>query len=1023
MNGVFPGTDIPASGPSYFDRYGLRKICDPGRCTVGTPLEGRAIRLRLASALALVVMLAAVVTGHVVTKRAVATEDRERLQEKARDVAGTAVQVGSRIEGALAALRAVVAATGADPGAFERAVKPNVDSGIFTGVALLELRPEGPAPVVQSGTPLQLLQAPLEEIAHVGEAAQTEGLVPAGRFNTPRGTLFGFLFGPAEGPSPRVVYAEVPLASIPQLIAAALGDATDADVLADYNLAVYSDKSERPQSLVLAFARELPLRGHRFVQPVKMGTGHWYVVISAGGHLVSDLDVAMPWILLVVGLLASALVTALLEMSLRRRRALRESERRFRLLVQNSSDFIGVIDADGQIRYISPSVEKMLGYSPEDAVGASIVDFLHPDDAEQVIATRFDDPTQPEVISCRARAADGTWRHLEITGTELLDEPAVAGIVVNCRDVTERKAAEEERVALASIIEATSDLVATSDAEGRITYMNAAGRQLLGLDATGLPGISMSDIVSEESRAQFGEGLEAAGREGTWTGEATMVTTDGRRIPVWSVVLAHLSPAGAIERFSTITRDISERKALEEQLAHQAFHCPLTDLANRALLADRLGHALARSERSGQPVSVILVDLDDFKTINDGLGHAAGDELLVALADRLRASIRAGDTLARLGGDEFALVLEDTAEPDAVDAAKRLLDAFRLPFRLGEDELFLSASIGITVHAGGSADPDALLRDADVAMYEAKAEGKSRWQMFAPHMRTVALERLGLGADLRRAVESDEFVLHYQPVVSLERGQVMGFEALLRWQKPGYGIVPPLRFIPLAEESGLIVPIGRWVLQEACRQLGAWHARHPGASSLYMSVNVSGRQLRDAGLVDDVRDAIRTGGIRPEHLIIEITESVLVQCGDVAAERIEELRQLGIRLAMDDFGTGYSSLSSLQHLPVDILKIDKSFVDGLKSGSDGSKFVSTIVQLGRAMKLDIVAEGIEQSNQLEHLSALDCNLGQGFYFARPLEVDQAEALLDSPPPAFLPAAPDGADATDPQTASGSARQA
>jgi diguanylate cyclase (GGDEF)-like protein/PAS domain S-box-containing protein len=564
---------------------------------------------------------------------------------------------------------------------------------------------------------------------------------------------------------------------------------------------------------------------------------------------------------------------------------LRRSEERFRSLVQSSADVNMVVRVDGQITYESAAVERVLGYRPEERVGKPFTDVIHPDDrafAENLLVDVVRTARAQLSGELRARHADGSWRIVETVLTNLLDDAAVGGVVINYRDIT-------------------------------------------------------------------------------------------------------------------------VRKALEEQLRHQAFHDALTGLPNRALFADRLGHALSRARRSPQHVAVLFVDLDDFKTVNDSLGHGEGDQLLVAVAQRLQASVRPGDTIARMGGDEFAVLVEDQTDAEApIQVGHRLMESLRAPFERGGKELFVHASVGVAVSASKDQEADELLRDADLSMYMAKTNGKNRLEVFQPSMHTAALARLALKGDLERAMERGEFTVLYQPIMRLGSGQISGVEALLRWQHPRRGVVGPVEFIPLAEETGLIVPLGRWVLEQACRQAQAWDAL--GGVRVTMSVNVSGRQVQEADFVDSVAAVLRETRLEPQRLTLEFTESVLMQDAAMAADKLTELKRLGVRLAIDDFGTGYSSLSYLRRFPMDILKLDGSFVAGMASGSEQAALVRSILKLGETLHLETVAEGIEEPAQLSKLQALGADLGQGYYFARPLQADAVSALLVTPqsPPTAAP---------------------
>jgi diguanylate cyclase (GGDEF)-like protein/PAS domain S-box-containing protein len=561
----------------------------------------------------------------------------------------------------------------------------------------------------------------------------------------------------------------------------------------------------------------------------------------------------------------------------------RESEARFGSLVQHASDLITVLDADATIVYQSPSIERVLGYAPTEVVGTRFDRLLAHDESNRLLRLLADGAayagSETEVLECTLRHTDGTLRQFEVLHTNLLEDDAVRGIVLN-------------------------------------------------------------------------------------------------------------------------SRDVSERKAFEEQLAHQAFHDPVTNLANRALFVERVRHAVARNRRERNGIAVIFLDLDDFKTINDSLGHAAGDEVLREVAERLATSIRSSDTAARFGGDEFAILLEDVVSAqEAADTAERVLDSLLEPMRLDQKEIVVRSSLGISVVEGESpADADELIRNADAAMYIAKRDGKGGYRLFEPAMHEGVLARLELRADLQRAMVSDQLELHYQPLVRLEDGRVSGLEALLRWRHPERGLVGPDEFVPLAEEMGLIVPIGRWVLREGCRQAKVLQDLVPREKPLTMSVNLSVKQLQHSDIVGDVREALDDSGLAPETLTLEITETVMMTDTDLAVQRLEELRALGVRLAMDDFGTGYSSLSYLSRFPVDILKMDRSF---LAAGAtpEASGLATAVVALGQTLNLDVVAEGIEFPEQWTTLRDLGCGLGQGFYFARPMDADKTIEYLRSGSPA------------------------
>jgi diguanylate cyclase (GGDEF)-like protein len=442
-------------------------------------------------------------------------------------------------------------------------------------------------------------------------------------------------------------------------------------------------------------------------------------------------------------------------------------------------------------------------------------------------------------------------------------------------------------------------------------------------------------------------------------------------------------------------RDVSDRKALEQELRHRAFHDSLTDLANRVLFHDRVEHALSRKTRSGADVSLLVLDVDDFKLINDTLGHAAGDELLVQLADRLLACVRDGDTTARLGGDEFAICIEtDPHTPtDVASTAERILHALKPSFIVAGHEVSARVSIGISTAADRSQAAEDMLREADLALYAAKEAGKDSYRFFEPTLHQAVLARLEQRASLEHAIEAEELHLHYQPIVRLGNGEIAGMEALVRWEHPVLGTVPPLDFIPLAEESGLVVPLGAWVLDRACADLKRWQREWITANGrpLRMAVNVSARQLQSPDFLRMVDDTLSRHRIDPSWLTLEITESVLVQDSEDVMARLGALHERGIVLALDDFGTGYSSLSYLHRFPIQTVKIDRSFVSGMDGGRH--MILNAIVSLAGSLGLDLVAEGIEHESQARQLRFLGCEYGQGYHLGRPVPVEAMEEVL------------------------------
>ena len=474
---------------------------------------------------------------------------------------------------------------------------------------------------------------------------------------------------------------------------------------------------------------------------------------------------------------------------------------------------------------------------------------------------------------------------------------------------------------------------------------------------------------------------------------------EGRWLWVLSRSLPARDPDGVPRKLVGTHTDITSSKRAEEQLARRAFYDPLTDLPNRALFLDRLSHAMRRARRRPSYLfAVLFLDLDHFKVINDSLGHMAGDQLLVLIARRLEATLRPGDTVARLGGDEFTILLDDLhSSEDATRVADRMQNALLSSFDVRGKEIFSTASIGIALSSTGYEQPEDILRDADAAMYRAKGTGRARHALFDTGMHDRAVALLEIEADMRRAVERDELVMHYQPIVSLVSGRITGLEALVRWRHPRRGLIPPGEFVPLAEETGQIIPMGRWVLRRVCRQMGEWKRSSPAMRPLTVNVNLSPRQFSLPDLVGHVDEVLDETGLEASCLRLEITESALMENPDTATRILLQLQLLGVQISLDDFGTGYSSLSYLQRFPIDTLKIDRSFIGGLDREQENLEIARTIVTIGRNLGKEVVAEGIETDRQLELLREIQCEKGQGFLFSRPLMPEDAEELVESGP--------------------------
>jgi len=875
-----------------------------------------------------------------------------------------------------------------------------------------------------------------------------------------------------------------------------------------------------------------------------------------------------------------------------RAEALRQSEERFRSLVQNASDVIAIVAADCTIFYLSPSFNRILGYKPEDWLGRKALELIHPDDfvkAENLLMEARRCPAINLTTEPRLQHADGQTRDFEVIVNNLLAVPSVAGIVLTCRDVTERKQAEEALSRALkeqeSIMESVLDIIYVLDLKGNLFRWNKRLETATGLSPEELKGRSalaffpeveqptMARVIKEvfeqgkvevegnligqnevllpyewnsvtlEDKAGNTIGMTEQGKvevEGNLIGQnevllpyewngVTLEDEAGNTIGITGIgrdiserkqaeaqlheseakfrsliqnssdIIAVLKSDGTMQyaspshervlgyelkdligknafefvhpddvtstfnEFNKLvqnvggvrrqefqfqrkdgswcfleatgsnllsdpsvgaivvnSRDVTERRQAEAQLLHHAFHDALTGLPNRALFVDRLGRAVAHGKRhKDYLLAVLFLDLDRFKVINDSLGHTLGDQLLIIIANRLEACVRPTDTVARLGGDEFTILLEEIEDvSDAVRVAERIQQELTLPFDLEGQKVFTTASIGIALTPPDYQRPEDFLRDADNAMYRAKELGKARYEIFTPSMRTRVVALLQMETELRWAIERQEFRVHYQPIVSLATGRVLAFEALVRWQHPDRGLVFPEEFIPVAEETGLIIPIDQWVLWEACRQTQQWQEHFPSelagnanllearrptqptgapqgepAFPLTINVNLCNAQFWQPGLLQHITQVLQQTHLDAGSLKLEITENIIMENNESATAKLWQLRDLGIQLVIDDFGTGYSSLSRLHRFPIDMLKIDRSFVSKLGRNGTNFEIIETIVTLARKLGVDVTAEGVETAEQLSQLRELNCEYGQGYFFSKPLDSKSVEALI------------------------------
>ncbi|RCX28054.1 EAL domain-containing protein [Thioalbus denitrificans] len=645
---------------------------------------------------------------------------------------------------------------------------------------------------------------------------------------------------------------------------------------------------------------------------------------------------------------------------------------------------------EGRVTLVNRALCVLLGQAEKDLIGSQVTDLAPEVPPQRLLSEGIINGLETWLTSRGGRPIP-----VSLSGSVMHENGTVRGLVLVAQDITERKQAEEQLRLASSVFANTSEGIVIIDERGVIRMVNGAFAQLVGRSPAQLNDKVFGEFLVDAIGGRedpVGEIVEAVVRKGQWEGEISVQRGDGTRAPQWLTVSAVRDDAGALSQCACILLDLTELRDAEERVRHLAYFDTITGLPNRTLFQDRLEHALAHANREGHRLAVLFLDLDRFKSVNDTLGHAMGDQLLAAVARGLSRSLRAEDTVARLGGDEFAVIVDNIAQAeDVAQVAAKVMEIFGRPFQVTGHDLFTSASIGISVYPDDARDGEGLLRNADTAMYRAKERGRNSYQFFTSDMNARALEHMALEHGMRRALERDEFRLAYQPIVDLETREPVGMEALVRWTHPQLGEVPPGRFIPVAEDCGLIGRLGEWVLTEACRQLSAW--RREGITVQRLAVNISSRQFYDPQLVDRIQDILASSGIAPTDLSLELTERTLIDDVEGSTGILTRLHELGLEIALDDFGTGYSALGFLKRFPIQLLKVDASFVNDIALDDDDAALVEGIVTLAHNLGLKVVAEGVENLDQVHLLAGYGCDYAQGYFFARPLSAQQMTDVL------------------------------
>jgi diguanylate cyclase (GGDEF)-like protein/PAS domain S-box-containing protein len=679
--------------------------------------------------------------------------------------------------------------------------------------------------------------------------------------------------------------------------------------------------------------------------------------------------------------------------------ALRLSEDRFRAVFQNAGVGVVLSEADGHFVQVNPAFCAMVGYTEAELGGLRFHDITHPEDVVRNDALRDEmraGARDSYHLTKRYVAKDGrvVWGRLTVTAVRDADDRSdVRFSVTVVEDVTERKRLEDHMRLSATVFENSGDGLFVTDDHCNIVHVNPAFTEITGFDPEDVLGKSPKVLSSGRHGPDFYERMwESLHTAGKWQGEIWDRRKSGEMFAGWQNIAVVRNSVGEITNYVAVLSDITSRKQVEERLSYQANHDPLTRLPNRTLFHERLSRAVARAHRNQSLVALLFIDLDRFKQVNDTMGHLAGDLLLQQVAERLTGATRQGDTVARLSGDEFTVILEDVQDPrDAAVVAHKILHMLVEPFDLTGHQANISSSIGVAIYPADAGDPQTLIKLADAAMYRAKHLGRNGCQFHSEAVNAQAFERLALESALHKALDNGEFLIHYQPIFDFATGKVAAVEALLRWRHPEVGMVVPAQFVPLADETGLILPIGRWVLNTACAQAAKWRAA--GHGDLELHINLSGRQLRQPDLVENIAEALVASGLAPSALVLEVPEASVVDKGGDPGALFARFTALGLGLAIDEFGSGYSSFAFLRRLPASALKMAQSFVRNVANSTDDSEIATAIVAVARGLHMTVVAPGVETMEQLAFLSSFGCDRVQGFLLARPMPAEEMTAYL------------------------------